>query len=88
VHAWRNKNADGKLMRMCENGAAFEVNYLTDLTRDPPAFLSAMGEQGMLYTAPASPSKMIYKVPVSEGGQNTVICFIFAHHACRTLAIS
>lgn len=88
VHAWRTKAMDGKMMRMCENGAAFEFSCLAGLMRDPPSFLSSMGELGMLYTAAASPSKSVYKVPISEGGQSAVTCFILNHTACRRLALS
>lgn len=88
VHAWRTKSADGKVFRMSENGAAFEFSFLAGLMRDPPAFLSTLGEQGMLYTAPTSPSKSVYKVSVSEGSQSMVTCFILNHTACRRLALS
>lgn len=89
VHAWRSKVSGAKpMMRMCEHGAAVELAYLSPITRDPPAFLNALGENGMLFTAPQSPSKMVYKVPVSEGSQTTVLCFIIAHQGCRKLDIS
>ena len=88
VHSWRTKANDGKIMRMCENGLAIELSYLGELVRDPPSFLNSLGELGMLYTAPTSPSKTVYKVPVSEGSSTTVTCFILNHLACRRLALS
>lgn len=88
VHVWRNKSGEGKLMRMSEHGAAVDLAWLNDLTADPPGFLSALGEQGLIYTAPQTPSKMVYKVPVTEGGQTSITCFILAHHACRRLEIA
>ncbi len=88
VQVWRNKTGEGKLMRMSEHGAAVDLSWLNDLTADPPGFLSSLGEQGLIYTAPQTPSKMVYKVPVTEGGQTSITCFILAHHACRRLEIA
>lgn len=87
VHTWRNKANGEWLMRMCENGAAFEVKLLGEFTKDVPAFLSALGERGLLFTSPSTPSKMIYPVPLTEGGQKSATCFILAHHALRRLAL-
>ena len=87
VHMFRTKAAEGKIMRMCENGLAVEVALLGDYTRDPVAFLSALGKEGFLYTAPSTPAKMAYPVPVSEGAARSLSCFILAHHALKKLGL-
>lgn len=87
VHIWRTKANDGKLMRMCENGAAFEIALVAQYTRDPVAFLNALGQQGFLYAAPTTPSKMAYMVPVTEGSDKAANCFILAHHAAKRLGL-
>lgn len=88
VHTWRNKSGGEWLMRMCEHGAAYEIKLLAEFTNDVPAFLSALGERGMLFTSPATPAKMIYPVATVEGGQKTATCFILAQHTVRRLALS
>lgn len=87
VHTWRKKTNGPHLMRMCEHGAAFELESLS-FTRDPIAFLSKLGEAGMLYVSPTTSGKMIYPVATAEGGQSTVTCFILGHHTVRRLALT
>lgn len=87
VHMYRTKAAEGKIMRMCESGLAVEIALLADYTRDPVAFLSALGKEGFLYTAPTTPAKMAYPIPVTEGATRTQSCFIFAHHALKKLGL-
>lgn len=87
VHIWRTKANDGRVMRMCESGLAVELLILSDLTRDPATFLTALGKEGLLYTAPSTPAKMIYPVPVVEGSTRSQTCFILAHHALKKLGL-
>jgi hypothetical protein len=88
VQQWRTKTSGDRLMRMCENGAAFDLKILSDLTGDPPTFLSALGERGMLFTQPSTPGKMIHQIALTEGGQSKVVCFVLAHHTVRRLALA
>lgn len=87
VHVWRSGLNQGRVVRMCEGGAAFELKLLADFTKDPVTFLTSLGQQGFLYTASATPAKMVYQVPVTEGGGKTVECFILAQHAVKRLGI-
>lgn len=87
VHIWRTKSNGGRVMRMCEHGAAFDMTLLSDHAKDPVTFLNRLGTEGYLYTAPETPRKMVYNLPRVEGGDKTVMCFILAHHAAKRLAI-
>jgi len=87
VHIWRTKSSGGRVMRMCEHGAAFDMTILADHAKDPVTFLNRLGTEGYLYTAPETPRKMVYNLPRVEGGDKTVMCFILAHHAAKRLAI-
>ena len=87
VHVWRKKAADGRVMRVCEHGIAFELALLADYTQDPAGFLSNLGAQGFLFAERTTPGKMIYPVAASEGSRKTATCFIILHHAAKKLGM-
>lgn len=86
LHTWKTRKGKAPLMRLCEHGAAFEMDVIKDV-RDPPKFLVSLAERGLLYTAASTPKKLFYKVPVAEGSQSTKDCFILAHVAVRKLGL-
>lgn len=87
VHLWRKRSTSGKVLRMCEHGAAFEFALLKDFARDPPGFLTVLGDLGMLYLSPTHGAKKVFPLPASEGSQSMVVCFILAHHTARKLRL-
>jgi hypothetical protein len=87
VHVWRRKAADGRVMRVCEHGIAFELDLLADYTQDPAGFLSHLGAQGFLFSERTTPGKMIYPVAATEGSRKTATCFIILHHAAKKLGM-
>ena len=87
VHVWRKKAAEGRVMRVCEHGIAFELALLADYTQDPAGFLSNLGAQGFLFSERTTPGKMIYPVAATEGGRKTATCFIILHHAAKKLGM-
>lgn len=87
VHVWRKKAADGRVMRVCEHGIAFELALLADYTQDPAGFLSNLGAQGFLFSERTTPGKMIYPVAATEGSRKTATCFIILHHAAKKLGM-
>jgi hypothetical protein len=87
VHVWRRKAADGRVMRVCEHGIAFELDLLADYTQDPAGFLSHLGAQGFLFSERTTPGKMIYQVAATEGSRKTATCFIILHHAAKKLGM-
>lgn len=87
VHVWRKKAADGRVMRVCEHGIAFELDLLADYTQDPAGFLSNLGAQGFLFSERTTPGKMIYPVAATEGSRKTATCFIILHHAAKKLGM-
>lgn len=87
VHVWRTQSQDGHLMRMCENGMAIELALLGEFVKDPVTFLNTLGTAGFLYTAPMTPSKMVYPVPVADGSSKSALSFIIGHHALKKLGI-
>lgn len=87
VHIWRRKDSEGRVMRVCEHGVAFELALLADYTQDPPGFLSTLGSQGFLFTERSTPGKMIYPVAAAEGSKKSATCFIIAHHAAKRLGM-
>jgi conjugal transfer pilus assembly protein TraI len=87
VHFWRTKGGSPTIMRFCEHGAAIEMSLLASVSRDPSRFLATLAEKGMLYTNPATPRKLLYKVAATEGGSLGKECFILAHHTARKLGL-
>lgn len=87
VHVWRKKAADGKVMRVCEQGVAFDLTLLAEYTTDPVGFLNTLGTQGYLFSERSTPGKMIYQVAATEGSRKTATCFILLHHAAKKLGI-
>jgi len=87
VHVWRKKAAEGRVMRVCEHGVAFELSLLAEYTTDPVGFLNTLGMQGYLFSERTTPGKMIYPVAATEGSRKTATCFILLHHAAKKLGM-
>jgi hypothetical protein len=87
VQLWRGKGSGRHAMQQCEHGAAFEFALLPQLTADPTAFLTRIGELGLLYVSPHTTGKMIYPVTLADGKREAVPCFILAPHSMRRLGL-
>ncbi len=87
VHVWRTRDMPVKVMRMCEFGAAVDLDLLKQFTEDVPAFLAALGERGHIYTHSSTPGKLIYPIAEREGSKSKHTCFILAMHTVRKLGL-
>lgn len=87
VHVWRKKAAEGRVMRVCEQGIAFELTLLAEYTTDPVGFLNTLGTNGFLFSERTTPGKMVYQVAATEGSRKTATCFILLHHAAKKLGM-
>lgn len=86
IKAWRERGENSATMRMTDNGAAFNYEFLTTLMRNTPDWINEIAAAGLVYSPPSTPGLKVPKVAIPEGSKPRE-AVVISRFGCKKLGL-